>query len=290
VAITLAPFAFSNDDEFPHMPFLNRPHGQIHYDFLDATLPWITDPPTMLFHHGVGTDMGTWAGWIRHLCDQVRVLRMDMVGHGHSSRPDASQPLSFETLADDAHAVLQVVGAKRVILAGESLGGTLMLHMAAMERIKPLAIVTCSTSHLGGSLENVNAWRRRVAEDGFQAWSDDMMKRRFTDDVITPEMANWYSRTQASSDGATILALADLLIGTDLTPQLSDIIAPTLLFAPGASPFIPIEVPRKLADALPNARLHEFPDMRHGVVFSHAEECATMARAFLIEHGVVRED
>ena len=162
-----------------------------------------------------------------------------------------------------------------------------MLHMAAMERVKPLAIVTCSTSHLGSSLENVNAWRRRVADDGFQAWSDDMMQRRFINNVITPEMANWYSRTQAKSDGATILALADLLIGTNLTPELSRITAPTLLFAPGASPFIPIEVPRKLVEALPNARLHEFPGTHHGVVFSHAEECATMARAFLMEHGVI---
>jgi pimeloyl-ACP methyl ester carboxylesterase len=269
------------------MPFLNRPYGQIHYELLDATLPWITDPPTMLFLHGVGADMGTWAGWTRHLCDKARVLRMDMIGHGHSYRPSTSQPITFETLADDVQAVLHAVGAKRVILAGESLGGTLMLHMAAMERIKPLAIVTCSTSHLGSSLENVNAWRRRIADDGFQAWSDDMMQRRFIDNVITPEMANWYSRTQAKSDGATILALADLLIGTNLTPELSRITAPTLLLAPGASPFIPIEVPRKLVEALPNARLHEFPGTHHGVVFSHAEECATMARAFLMEHGVI---
>ena len=55
----------------------------------------------------------------------------------------------------------------------------------------------------------------------------------------------------------------------------------TLLLHPDSSPFIPVAVMADLQRKLPNAALQVFPDTRHGLPFSHAEECARALRRFL---------
>lgn len=269
------------------MPFIERDGGSIHYDHIDLTLPWIKDAPTMVFVHGVGANVETWSEWLPHLVDRVKILRVDLRGHGKSSHPGADHVLSFDSLSADVIAVIEAVGASRIILAGESIGGTTVLYMAAHKLVDPLAIVTCSTAHRGNNLENVNAWRTTFAEQGFEAWSRDMMDRRFTDGVISQDKWDWYFKTQTASDGGTILALGDLLIHADLTEKLPAITAPTLLMAPASSPFIPIDVPRTLVKLLPEAELKEYSGMRHAIVFSHAEDCAATAQEFLERKGVI---
>jgi pimeloyl-ACP methyl ester carboxylesterase len=60
---------------------------------------------------------------------------------------------------------------------------------------------------------------------------------------------------------------------------------PVLLLHPDASPFIPLALMAELNAALPDSRLRVFAHTRHGLPFSHAQECAAEYARFLREHG-----
>lgn len=68
-----------------------------------------------------------------------------------------------------------------------------------------------------------------------------MMPRRFDPDRVPAPLYRWFEREQAKSSAASVLDLADLLIGTDLAPELAAITLPTLLLTPDSSPFVPLE-------------------------------------------------
>ena len=77
------------------------------------------------------------------------------------------------------------------------------------------------------------------------------------------------------------VGLADLLLASDLTPRLQEIKVPTLLLAPEASPFIPLEIMASMRAAIPRAELQVFANSKHGLPLSHGRECAHVLRDFL---------
>ena len=56
---------------------------------------------------------------------------------------------------------------------------------------------------------------------------------------------------------------------------------PTLLLHPDSSPFIPVPIMADLHALIPGAQLRIFPYAKHGLPFSHADECSQALRAFL---------
>mgnify|MGYP003324986352 FL=1 len=109
------------------------------------------------------------------------------------------------------------------------------------------------------------------------------MAGRFFDDVLQPEVWEWYRRQQASADGRTVLALLRTLVGADLSDQLAKISAPALLMHSDSSPFVPVPVMADLHERITNSRLKIIPGAKHGLPFSHAAECSRTFRQFLDE-------
>ncbi|SVE54095.1 uncharacterized protein METZ01_LOCUS506949 [marine metagenome] len=55
---------------------------------------------------------------------------------------------------------------------------------------------------------------------------------------------------------------------------MADLSMLTLLLHPNNSPFIPVLLIAELQSLAPDSRLQVFPGTRHGLPFSHADECA----------------
>ena len=253
----------------------------LHYEMIDLTTPWIEVPDTILFHHGVGANWRCWLGWMAQLQDRYRVLVFDMPGHGQSHPGDAA--ITIADLIGNLIELADAVDCPKFHLVGESIGGTVALQ-AAVDHPDRLASVTISNgSHVGGSIENVQNWDAIINGQGMDAWSDQMMTGRFFDGVLKPEVWDWYQKQQASADGDTVLALLRTLVGADLSNQLAEISVPALLIHPDSSPFVPVPVMADLYEKIPNARLKIFPGAKHGMPFSHAQECSRTLRTFLDE-------
>lgn len=255
--------------------------GLLQYDVTEIAPPWKHPLQTLVFCHGVATDAHLWSEWLPVLAPHFRVVRFDTRGFGRSKAAGAAGQWTIDRFADDIVAVANAAGAHRFHLVGESFGGTASLHLAARAASPVITLACVSTAHRGATIELVRRWREDLRVHGIQAWSDEMMGRRFPPGVLTPEQWDWFSRTQASCDPEALLAVGELLVHTDITEELSRISAPTLLLTPDGSPFVTVELSSQIRQHVPNCELAVFPNSRHGLPFSHAPECAQTVLDFL---------
>jgi len=139
-------------------------------------------------------------------------------------------------------------------------------------------------AHKGGTIRNVENWRRMFDEMGPKGWSVAMMKDRFFDDNLTPERRRWYEDNQASHPRESTLSAIALLVGADLSARLPDLRQPVLLLHGDSSPFIPVSVMTEMHALLPRSEFQVFAHAKHGLPYSHGAECARVLRAFLERH------
>lgn len=265
------------------MPSVQVADCALHYELLDATVPWLERPETIVFHHGLGASSGIWRSWAPMLADRYRMLSFDMRGHGRSSHPPAGAPLSLDLLLDDLFAVVDAAGMQRFHLVGESIGGTLALLAALRAPERMLSVTVSNGAHVGGSINNLDNWEQIIDTRGMAGWSEHMMHARFFPGSLSQGMYDWYARMQAAVSRDMLLRAVRLLAGADLSPRLSELTLPVLLLHPDSSPFIPVALMADLKSRLPDSRLHVFARSRHGLPFSHADTCAEALREFLDE-------
>lgn len=260
---------------------LDRPGGALYYEIIDVTAPWAADAPLIVFHHGVGATADIWAEWLPALVDRYRIARFDTLGFGRSAVPGAGFAWSLDGLAGDVLAVARAAGAGRFHLVGESLGGTVALHLASRHPEAVRSVTVSNASHRGGSIQRAREWRAFIGARGMAAWGEMMTPLRLDRAHVPEAKYRWFERAQAQAAADSVLDLADLLIGTDLTAELGAIRAPALLLAPDQSPFVPLAVMEDMHARIPGSELQVFPGARHGLPCSHGEECGRALRAFL---------
>ncbi len=263
------------------MPTIETPTGLLHYAVCDIVPDWIESPETIIFHHGIAANTHIWANWLPVLATRYRLVRFDMRGFGQSVVPADDFDWSYDVLIDDLLAVAQAAGAARFHLVGESIGGTAALAFALQVPHKVLSLCLSNAAARGGLVSNVKGWREIVEQGGQAAWARQMMQWRFHPDALTPGLHAWYTRVHESCSMDATFALADLLLASDLTPRLNEIKVPTLLLAPEASPFIPLDIMASMRAAIPGAELQVFAHSKHGLPLSHGRECAQVLQEFL---------
>jgi 2-hydroxy-6-oxonona-2,4-dienedioate hydrolase len=96
----------------------------------------------LLLLHGTGGHAETYLRNIGPLSRHFRVLAVDMIGHGYTAHADGDY--TMDTFADHVHGLMDVLGAERVFLSGESLGGGVACWTALKypDRVRALSLNT----------------------------------------------------------------------------------------------------------------------------------------------------
>ncbi|MEM7249974.1 MAG: alpha/beta hydrolase [Pseudomonadota bacterium] len=263
------------------MSVLNRPTGDLYYEAIDLVPPWQTTRETILFVNGLAIDADIWVTWLPTLVDRYRIVRTDLRGFGRSFRPEPGAEWSMSSLAQDVLDVLDATDTPRVHFVGESTGGTLGLYLALEHHDRLTSVTTVSAAHAGGAIGQAQALRDDVLRLGMDAWSEQVMAKRFHPGALSDEMYAWFHDTQRQSTPHCCVDLVDMLVATDLTDRIADIRIPTLILAPDDSPFVAVEQQLERLRAIPDSRLEVIANSRHGVSHSHGRECADALRRFL---------
>lgn len=121
--------------------------------------------PSIVLIHGLASNLRLWDGVARRLEADHRVVAPDLRGHGLSPKPegvgfpaalDGGGPYDLPVVAGDVIALIERLQLGACLLAGQSYGATVALHVAA-ERPDLAAAVVCVD---GGYLD----LRRRYPE------------------------------------------------------------------------------------------------------------------------------
>jgi len=100
--------------------------------------------PAILLLHGSGVSARSWTFQLQNLGRALRVLAVDLPGHGESDPIDA---MTLDGYADAARGLLNGLGIGPVLVAGHSLGGAVAQVLAARhpEMVRGLVLIsTCA--------------------------------------------------------------------------------------------------------------------------------------------------
>jgi pimeloyl-ACP methyl ester carboxylesterase len=95
--------------------------------------------PAFVFVHGTACDRSFFAPQAEHFARQHRVVSVDLRGHGESDKPSGPYPIA--AYADDLAYIIEQQGLGKVVAVGHSMGGMIVLQLAAAHPDCLIAIV-----------------------------------------------------------------------------------------------------------------------------------------------------
>lgn len=243
--------------------------GGVRTRYLHAGNP---DLPALVLLHGSG---GHAEAYVRNLeahAEHFSTWSVDMLGHGYTDKP--GHPLEVAHYVDHLLAVFDAIGADRVYLSGESLGGWVAARAAADhgDRIERLVLNTA-----GGSQADPEVMKRIItlsmaaAEnpdwDTVQARIKWLMadKSKGYDDVVA-------SRQKVYQQPGFVAAMSDIMALQDpvirqrnlLGPkEYGAITAPTLVLWTSDDPTADVSEGRRISEMIPGARFEVMPNCGH---------------------------
>jgi non-heme chloroperoxidase len=247
-----------------------------------------TGTPVLLLH-GITDSQRSWEPVLPLLPQSIRALAVTMRGHGDAERPDAGYRV--EDYAADAIELLDELGLESVVLGGHSLG-TYVAAQIAIEQ--PQRVAALVLEGAPGTPAN-NALLPEVAAAAAELDDpiDPSFVREFqastTERPLAPGLLDTFVEESLKLPASTWSAAFADLMRIDLSEQLSDIAAPTLLVHGVEDAIASSREQEWLLARLPNARLVSLDRTGHAPHWERPEryvtELATFAAAAYASRG-----
>jgi YbgC/YbaW family acyl-CoA thioester hydrolase len=243
------------------------------------------DGPAILFIHGYPLDRTIWRGQIDGL-DGYRRIAPDLRGMGQSDAPDLGYGMGI--YAADLAALLDALGVGEVVLCGLSMGGYVIFEFLRRWRDRVRAVILVDTR---AEADGTEARRTRdvvagtARESGAGAIADAMLPRLLAPGTVeaSPELAERIRRMMAATPVAGIVgalaAMRDRRDATGLLPTLAGL--PALVIVGEEDAITPPDGARRIAAAIPGARLVVVPGAGHLTPVERPSETTAAIRDFL---------
>jgi len=233
---------------------------------------------TLVLIHGFGASLETWYDVYPSLSAQFRVVRLDLKGHGFSSKPEDDN----YTLDEQARLVIAFItklGLKRVVLIGHSFGGgvAVLTYLRYQDQKPSFDIVGMVLIDSAGYPQAlpffVKALRDPVRRFFIYLMSSEFRTRLLLERVfsvtsqVTPERVHRYAyffdlpgSRNALEQTAKHIVPPDV---DQLILRFRQISIPTLIIWGERDSVIPVENAHKFAQDIKTSRLAVFPETGH---------------------------
>ncbi|VXC31870.1 alpha/beta fold hydrolase [Aeromicrobium sp. 9AM] len=241
--------------------------------------------PTVVFVHGWVESIDVWHYQRLALRGKVRMVFVDLRSHGESGRSYHDNS-SIPHLADDLRTVISaLVPRGPIVLVGHSMGGMAIMELAAAEpqqfgrRVKGVVLISTSSGKLMRSspalryLVPLLRVTSPVLDWGRTFNSYSIVRRWGLGPNAQERHADMTNEMILKTPTHVLMDFYPNFVTLDLTPGLKVIgKARTVVMGGTADLVTPIKHSRRLAEAIPGARLVALEDVGHMVMFEeHAK-------------------
>lgn len=276
---------FADDDS----RFVDLPSGlHVHYqDEGHGSLP-----PLVLLH-GFGDSYTTWDGWVRELGGHFRIIRLDFAGHGLTRAP-CDYVLRGDALAEFVDAFAARLDLPQFAVAGSGMGGSVAWQLALRHpaRINALILVDAAgfpneqppaTLPFDYRIARFRLGRALLRNIDNRPLIEELLKADVYDkSVITPALVDHWAELQRAPGHRAILMSADpTTLNSASAPVLQYLQAPTLVITGDSDVVVEPASARKLAAAIPGAKLIVYPHVGHLPQIEIPQRSAADVAAFL---------
>ena len=239
----------------------------MHYEILGRTDP---DAPTILLSAGLGGAGRFWEPQLASLETTHRVVIYDHLGTGKSPA-ELPSGYAIDDMAQEVLALLDRLDIERVDFMGHALGGLVGLQMALLAPAQlDRLIVINAWSRV--DVQSERCFRVRLAllqDSGVEAYLHAQPLFLYPADWLSANhdrlLIEEAHALEHFPGKQNVLARIGALSDFDVDARLGEIDTPTLVIASRDDLLVPYTQSRRLAEALPNARLEMFDYGGHGL-------------------------
>jgi pimeloyl-ACP methyl ester carboxylesterase len=228
--------------------------------------------------------------------DHVRALFPDTRGHGLSQKFERVEDYTYPAKAADVLAWLDGLGIARPVWGGASMGAALSLWVAAHRPERARAVVSISGPPYEPIAADKQWWaahRHLVAAGRFEDYFDANIRLRMGEAALArlrarPERyAELTVRLRDHSVPSLLALLDETYSRTDWLDACRAICCPVLVIAGSEDSFPTADMSRRVAEAIPGARLHVVEGGPHFPNRSHRTEVQVVIGEFFASIGLV---
>lgn len=262
--------------------FRTRDGVSIAYAVDDYTDPW-TRPATLILIHSVMSSLRHYYALTPLLARHLRVVRMDLRGHGDSSEPPAGGALSLGRLGEDVIELMDHLGIERAHLAGAGNGGAVAFAAAVAHPARARSLILLS-SGLGMKMNTAPAvtedWLTRIRRDGMRGYMRATLDFRVPVEASDPAFIDWLLDEAERNYPEFLARLLPVLTAMDLAGDLKKVACPTLQLVSGDTGHMAYKA---IAAAIPDIKSVYYEGVRQKLYHLIPERVAADLLAFLAE-------
>ncbi|MPZ70334.1 MAG: alpha/beta fold hydrolase [Actinobacteria bacterium] len=237
--------------------------------------------PVLLLHGWMASADLNWYRLYEELAGERPVIACDHRGHGRGIR--SPHRFTLEACADDAAALLEMLGIERAIVVGYSMGGPIATLFAARHPEKAAGLVLEATALEWHESRFERArWRLMGVLSVMLRWqAGRLMLARIMGDTgevsdVILEHRSWLEGEFRRSDPSDLADAGRALSRYDGRPQIAQVSCPIAVVITTSDTLVPPHKQRVLADAA-DAEVFEF-DGDHDSAIVHSEGFAKVTQ------------
>jgi len=237
--------------------------------------------------HGYLESLRVWDDFVGLLTDKVRVVAIDIPGHGRSS--NIAPVHTMELMADVVAGVLDALQIDKVTLVGHSMGGYISLAFCAAyaERLEGLVLLS-SSPNPDTELKRENR-RREIAL--VKAGKKDMLARvapeagfaEMNRDSLRRYINNLVEQVHITDDEGIVALLGGMIERKDQNEMLRNSRVRQLFIMGTHDGYIPVEAAQEFIAKNPQAKVAWLDKSGHMGFIEEPEACATALLEFVLE-------
>ncbi len=162
---------------------------------------------TLVFVHCWTCNSSFWDGQVEFFASDYRVITLDLPGQGRSVSKRTNY--TMEAFGKDVAAVVDKVGAKKIVLVGHSMGGPVVLEAAKLLGDEVVGIVGVDSFYTSfkhpKDADELNKFMQAF-EDNFTGTSKAMVRSMFTP-AADPELVDSIVAEMSSADKAVAISM-----------------------------------------------------------------------------------